>query len=989
MMNKKKNPTGSNSGSSYAKFLWNSSLAASTKDDDDEEGECDDSNDRRVEGSRRAGGGIGGYQNDDDQEEDYLLLDQIETGRNISMTCKTHTNQNVVNEEHRNLLRRADSLIPPETTPPETKMMMTVSNYGTTATTTSPTVTSSSSGSLTKLGAGGGGGSTVDYGYDNGGGSNNKDGGDDGLRWNNMIIYPWSNVYQLWWIVTVVGAILTTFFETYQIGFASSTSVTSPYFDEQGIPYMEYILTVVFGMDMILNYNYIAYYREDSNDHELITDRTLIRSHYLYSRKFYIDLIALLPFQFLLLLLTRTAFMFLDGSENDDGGDTTTLLVEYLAFVRLFRLLRLYRVIEAFDLLAVDTRISLMTLTLIRNFSAALLWTHVAACTMYFMARVTYNLDVNNTFLGSKVVGMNDFQRYITSLYWSTVTFATVGYGDFVAVNTSEQTFSVLYMLSNIVIQAWIIGSITLLLIKKDEKTGEYRDTLETLDQYSQIHNFESNFQRRLKNQLRLDFTTREIADESVLRYFPASIRRKVLRRLYMPHLIHTDLMKNVRQQFVDAFLTTSRVEIFGPGEEILRRNAISSDLYLLVGGNVQLIVPTTSSSSSTTANDGGVVSNTTSNTYDLVRSIQPGHFINEIGFFTETPQIETIRTVTVCKTVTMSRSSYKLLAQDHPGSAGKILQNLLRKVESMANGEGGDPAAAGASGGVLKLPQPMGPLRAGSVFYDPMNDDEEDDEPSSRSTAAATTKVSSILRHTNQQQPHDQDQLQESQPVRSMMKRNISTLVAVQEIVKMHINKQKDDHTTRFLFSASRDDVNTITVMCDQGFDVNSCDYDNRTALMVASMKGNIETVTKLLEEYHANPNLIDMHGSTALYEATKNGHVDIMKLLLRHGGTLNMSESLAASILDQAVFDGDIVLLRRLLEAKIYVNAADYDKRAAVHIAAAEGNLAALKTMVEFGADLSLRDRWGNTVEDEAKRAKAGKLLDYLKYVKQQQRY
>ena len=28
----------------------------------------------------------------------------------------------------------------------------------------------------------------------------------------------------------------------------------------------------------------------------------------------------------------------------------------------------------------------------------------------------------------------------------------------------------------------------------------------------------------------------------------------------------------------------------------------------------------------------------------------------------------------------------------------------------------------------------------------------------------------------------------------------------------------------------------------------------------------------------------------------------------------------------------------------------------------------MAALKTMVEFGADLSVKDRWGNTIEDEA---------------------
>eukprot|EP00522_Entomoneis_paludosa_P004971 CAMPEP_0172470530 /NCGR_PEP_ID=MMETSP1065-20121228/66589_1 /TAXON_ID=265537 /ORGANISM="Amphiprora paludosa, Strain CCMP125" /LENGTH=379 /DNA_ID=CAMNT_0013228501 /DNA_START=12 /DNA_END=1151 /DNA_ORIENTATION=- len=333
------------------------------------------------------------------------------------------------------------------------------------------------------------------------------------------------------------------------------------------------------------------------------------------------------------------------------------------------------------------------------------------------------------------------------------------------------------------------------------------------------------------------------------------------------------------------------------------------------------------------------------------------GDFINEIGFFTESPQIETVRTVTVCKTLTMSRSAYTLLAQDHPGSAGKILQNLLTKVQALQKQEeeeeGTDVDLQGLTAvgdrheSHVSLPQSLEHLRVGSTVFRPMN-----------SSAPSTPNRKS--KGTN--------------------KSSDGMLTAVQDLVKMHIGKQKDDHTTRFLFAASRDDVITINVMCDQGgFDPNSSDYDSRTALMVAAMKGNLETVTKLLE-HGADPNLVDMHGSTALYEAARNGHEQIMNKLLQHGGQLCMTESLAASILDQAVFDGNVVLLKRLLMAQIPVNASDYDQRAPVHIAAAEGNLAALKTMVEFGADLSVQDRWGNTVQREAERSQAGPVLEYL---------
>lgn len=370
--------------------------------------------------------------------------------------------------------------------------------------------------------------------------------------------------------------------------------------------------------------------------------------------------------------------------------------------------------------------------------------------------------------------------------------------------------------------------------------------------------------------------------------------------------------MQGVREQFVDSFLATCRVEIFSPAEEILQRNSISSDrLYLLVGGVVELLP----SRLAMEYDEGG-------------RNVQrkTGEFINEVGFFTESPQINTVRTVTVCKTLTMSSSAYKLLAQDHPGSAGKILQNLLSKVERVA--------------------LDMDELRVGSALF-------RDDESSGQSKVEREALLQTQTRET------------------------------VKDLVKMHINKQKDDNTTLFLFAASRGDINTIALMCDQGFDPDSADYDSRTALMVAAMKGNTDVVRKLLE-YDADPNLVDMHGSSALFEAVRKGHEATMDELIQNSARLCTSDSLAASILCQAVFDGNVLLLRRLLQAKIQVNASDYDKRAAVHIAAAEGNVAALKVMVEFGADLTVKDRWGNTVEDEAKAARAGQLVEYLKALK-----
>ena len=437
----------------------------------------------------------------------------------VSPRCDSNC-QVAQEEEHRRLLIRADSQIQETSSPSPVLPFAFASGYcsisggsectgggeggakntiggghtkiGYGATTTSNTTftdtmsfTGSSNGSLTRLVSASGDGSasasdsggngnsgTLDYscygsttGYYRTDGfekrNSNKDREDASIlasssSSSSWVIYPWNSYYQLWWIVTVIASIVTTFFETYQIGFTSSTSVTLPYYDSTNhgmVQYLEYVLTIIFIFDFVINLKYLAYYNDDSNhDHHVVNDPRLITKHYVSSRKFYIDIVTLVPFQYMLLtcvapVIGSSSSFDNELSNNDDYDNdgfslndaassyaSSRRLVEYIAFVRLLRLLRLYRVIEIFDLLAVDTRISLMTLTLIRNFAAAFLWTHVAACTIYFIARVEYNLDPSNTFIGSKIedtTNTNDYQCYIISLYWSTVTFATVGYGDF------------------------------------------------------------------------------------------------------------------------------------------------------------------------------------------------------------------------------------------------------------------------------------------------------------------------------------------------------------------------------------------------------------------------------------------------------------------------------------------------------------------------------------------------------------------------------
>ena len=79
-------------------------------------------------------------------------------------------------------------------------------------------------------------------------------------------------------------------------------------------------------------------------------------------------------------------------------------------------------------------------------------------------------------------------RRYIFALYWAITTLATVGYGDLSAANPAEAVWATIYMFFNLALGAYVLGTITLIVIKHDERTGRYRDLITHLKDYIRVN---------------------------------------------------------------------------------------------------------------------------------------------------------------------------------------------------------------------------------------------------------------------------------------------------------------------------------------------------------------------------------------------------------------------------------------------------------------------------------------------------------------------
>ncbi|XP_010553885.1 PREDICTED: potassium channel GORK [Tarenaya hassleriana] len=198
---------------------------------------------------------------------------------------------------------------------------------------------------------------------------------------------------------------------------------------------------------------------------------------------------------------------------------------------------------------------------------------------------------------------------------------------------------------------------------------------------------------------------------------------------------------------------------------------------------------------------------------------------------------------------------------------------------------------------------------------------------------------------------------------------------------IMMHIGKQEAELALKVNSAAYQGDLYQLKSLIRAGADPNKTDYDGRSPLHLAASRG-YEDITQFLVQEGVDINLKDKFGNTPLLEAAKNGQDEVIALLVREGASFHLEDP--GNFLCTVVAKGDSEFLKRLLSSGIDPNAKDYDHRTPLHVAASEGLYLMAKMLVEAGANVLAKDRWGNSPVDEARMCGNKKLIKLLEDAK-----
>jgi ankyrin repeat protein len=178
--------------------------------------------------------------------------------------------------------------------------------------------------------------------------------------------------------------------------------------------------------------------------------------------------------------------------------------------------------------------------------------------------------------------------------------------------------------------------------------------------------------------------------------------------------------------------------------------------------------------------------------------------------------------------------------------------------------------------------------------------------------------------------------------------------------------------------FSAIRqDDDVRMTALLQRGFDPNTVDPSGMYGLMMALKESSLKVAVVLVNWSTTNVEVRNAAGESPLMLAALSGELNLCRLLIQKNADVNKP---GWTPLHYAATNGHVEVMNLLLEENAYIDAASPNGTTPLMMAAHYGTPAAVKVLLEAGADPMLKNIQGLTAFDFANRGERKESADII---------
>jgi uncharacterized protein len=170
------------------------------------------------------------------------------------------------------------------------------------------------------------------------------------------------------------------------------------------------------------------------------------------------------------------------------------------------------------------------------------------------------------------------------------------------------------------------------------------------------------------------------------------------------------------------------------------------------------------------------------------------------------------------------------------------------------------------------------------------------------------------------------------------------------------------------FFIAIKRDNPAAVTALLQRGFDPNTLDPSGLSGLYVALRDSSLKAANALIDWPKTNIEIRTAQDESPLMMAALKGHLDIARKLIRRDADVNKP---GWTPLHYAATGGHLVIMDLLLEHHAFIDAESPNGTTPLMMAAHYGTPAAVRLLLEAGADTAMKNQLGLSAIDFANRA------------------
>lgn len=304
-------------------------------------------------------------------------------------------------------------------------------------------------------------------------------------KYGDCVINPERTFMQYWDAITIVAMAFVAVVSPVQVAFLE-TQMDAMFM-------VNCIVDCVFIADLILQF-FLMYHVRTGFGNRLEHRRSRIAVHYLKTW-FLVDFISILPFDFVAFVLSSEDLVKAKGVK----------FIRILRMLKMMRMLKASRIFKRLESTLLITN-TYQVLDLHKFVLYLLLLSHWLACLWAMTLSLVEEDAVRwvDTFEDAEF-GVEDktkdsvWKLYVASLYFTTYTMTSVGYGDVTPVNILERIVCILILFISGLVWACVIGQVTSIVSNLDAHEQEFRRLMDNLNRMMRDRQLPRPVRKRLK----------------------------------------------------------------------------------------------------------------------------------------------------------------------------------------------------------------------------------------------------------------------------------------------------------------------------------------------------------------------------------------------------------------------------------------------------------------------------------------------------------